>query len=239
MSNHTDEHEMQTRLSVLAQQYGEHPLFAELQYLTQQYNRLERRLNKVARIGDMMQSQIMELNQRLEQKASSDALTGLLNRTGAYQRINAVASYLVREQQPFALLLLDLDYFKQINDSFGHQTGDRILKELAAELQRNLRGYDCCARWGGEEFLVVLPDSSQEPMLSVAQKILQGIRQLQMPAEWTRNLTASIGCYLCLEPEAIDDSIRKADLAMYQAKAQGRNQLVVYEPALENTRVVL
>ena len=127
MSNHTDEHEMQTRLSVLAQQYGEHPLFAELQYLTQQYNRLERRLNKVARIGDMMQSQIMELNQRLEQKASSDALTGLLNRTGAYQRINAVASYLVREQQPFALLLLDLDYFKQINDSFGHQTGDRIL----------------------------------------------------------------------------------------------------------------
>jgi PleD family two-component response regulator len=60
-----------------------------------------------------------------------------------------------------------------------------------------------------------------------------------MPAEWTRNLTASIGCYLCLEPEAIDDSIRKADLAMYQAKAQGRNQLVVYEPALEKTRVVL
>ncbi len=239
MSNHTDEHEMQMRLSVLAEQYGEHPLFAELQHLAQQYHRLERRLNKVARIGDMMQSQIMELNQKLEQKASSDALTGLLNRAGAYQRINAVASYLFREQQPFALLLLDLDYFKQINDSFGHQTGDRILKELAAELQRNLRGYDCCARWGGEEFLVVLPDSSKESMLSVAQKILQGIRQLQMPSEWTRNLTASIGCYLCLEPEAIDDSIRKADLAMYQAKAQGRNQLVVYEPALEKTRVVL
>ena len=196
-------------------------------------------MNKVARIGDMMQSQIMELNQKLEQKASSDSLTGLLNRAGAYQRINAVASYLLREQQPFALLLLDLDYFKQINDSFGHQTGDRILIELATELQRNLRGYDCCARWGGEEFLVVLPDSSQESMLSVAQKILQGIRQLQMPTEWTQNLTASIGCYLCLEPEAIDDSIRKADLAMYQAKAQGRNQLVVYEPAFEKTRVVL
>ena len=239
MSNHTDEHEMQMRLSALAEQYGEHPLFAELQHLTQQYHRLERRLNKVARIGDMMQSQIMELNQKLEQKASSDALTGLLNRAGAYQRINAVASYLFREQQPFALLLIDLDYFKQINDSFGHQTGDRILKELAAELQRNLRGYDCCARWGGEEFLVVLPDSSKESMLSVAQKILQGIRQLKMPAEWTQNLTASIGCYLCLEPEAIDDSIRKADLAMYQAKAQGRNQLVVYEPALEKTKVVL
>ena len=131
MSNHTDEHEMQMRLSALAEQYGEHPLFAELQHLTQQYHRLERRLNKVARIGDMMQSQIMELNQKLEQKASSDALTGLLNRAGAYQRINAVASYLFREQQPFALLLLDLDYFKQINDSFGHQTGDRILMELA------------------------------------------------------------------------------------------------------------
>ena len=239
MSNHTDEHEMQMRLSVLAEQYGEHPLFEELQHLTQQYHRLERRLNKVARIGDMMQSQIMELNQKLEQKASSDSLTGLLNRAGAYQRINAVASYLLREQQPFALLLLDLDYFKQINDSFGHQTGDRILIELATELQRNLRGYDCCARWGGEEFLVVLPDSSQESMLSVAQKILQGIRQLQMPTEWTQNLTASIGCYLCLEPEAIDDSIRKADLAMYQAKAQGRNQLAIYEPAMEKTRVVL
>ena len=214
-------------------------LFAELQHLTQQYHRLERRLNKVARIGDMMQSQIMELNQKLEQKASSDALTGLLNRAGAYQRINAVASYLFREQQPFALLLLDLDYFKQINDSFGHQAGDRILMELAAELQRNLRGYDCCARWGGEEFLVVLPDSSKESMLSVAQKILQGIRQLPMPAEGNQHLTASIGCYLCIQPEAIDDSIRKADLAMYQAKAQGRNQLVVYEPALEKTKVVL
>jgi diguanylate cyclase (GGDEF)-like protein len=239
VSNHTDEQDMQIRLSELAKQYGDHPLFTELQHLAQQYHRLERRLNKVARIGDIMQSQIMELNQKLEQKASRDGLTGLLNRSGVYQRINAVASYLYREQQPFALLLLDLDFFKQINDTFGHQTGDRILIELASELQRNLRAYDCCARWGGEEFLVVLPDSSHDAMLAVAQKILQGIRQLSMPTDALKNLTASIGCYLCLAPEAIDDSIRKADLAMYEAKAQGRNQVVVYSPALEKTNVVL
>lgn len=239
MSNHTDEHEMQRRLSVLAEQYGDHPLFAELQHLTEQYHRLERRLNKVARIGDLMQSQIMELNQKLEQKASRDALTGLLNRSGIYQRINAVAAYLSREEQPFALLLLDLDYFKQINDRFGHQTGDCILVDLATELQRNLRAYDCCARWGGEEFLVVLPDSSLEAMRVVAQKILHGIYQLSMPVDSMKHLTASIGCYLCNEVEAIDESIRKADLAMYQAKAQGRNQVVVYSPELEKTRVVL
>ncbi len=239
MSNLTEEHKLQQRLSALAKEYGEHPLFQELSHLAQQYQRLEKRLNKVAKIGDLMQSQIMDLNHKLEQKAMSDALTGLLNRAGIYLRINALASHLLREQRAFGLLLLDLDYFKSINDKFGHQVGDRVLTIIAGTLQSNLRGYDSCARWGGEEFLVVLPDVTEESMLAVAQKLLSGIRTLTIPDEGIENLTVSIGCYLCTRPEAVDESIRKADSAMYKAKSQGRNQLVVYAPELGETRVVL
>ena len=215
--------------------------------------RLARR-NRTLELLVQERTQELEVSrQQLEQQSLTDHLTGLRNRrylnlcidediaqvNRAYQVLNTKDINRALLNIDIIFMMVDIDYFKLVNDEFGHAAGDLVLTDTTKILKEAVRETDTIIRWGGEEFLVVLPDSSQESMLSVAQKILQGIRQLQMPAEWTRNLTASIGCYLCLEPEAIDDSIRKADLAMYQAKAQGRNQLAIYEPAMEKTRVVL
>ncbi len=219
---------LQQRMLSLAEKYAEHPLFDELRQLARQYQRLERKLHKIARISDRMQAQILELNQQLGEKVVTDPLTGLLNRRGMYECLEVASGHLNREQRPFGVLLLDLDYFKQINDTYGHQVGDELLIELAQVLQHNLRVNDCCARWGGEEFLLLLQDCSTESLAAVAKKLLNVVRTLvisSMPD--SHLLTASIGCYLCQQLEPIDDVIRKADKAMYRAKEMGRNGLVL------------
>lgn len=220
---------LQQRLDALAQNYADHPLFGELRQLARQYQRLERKLHKIARISDRMQSQILELNQQLGEKAVTDPLTGMLNRRGMYERLEVATSHLSREQRPFGILLLDLDYFKQVNDAYGHQVGDELLIELGQVLRHNLRAYDSCARWGGEEFILLVQDCTTESLAAVAKKMLEVVRMLDLPSiPDSHPLTASIGCYLCQQPESIEDVIRKADAAMYRAKELGRNGLVLF-----------
>jgi diguanylate cyclase (GGDEF)-like protein len=225
--------------AVLAEQYAGHPLLAELLLLNQKYQRLERRLNKITRIGDLMQAQIMELNIELNTRANTDPLTGLLNRSGLYPQMTQLADRMMSQQQCFGVLLLDLDYFKEVNDQFGHLKGDQLLVAVANILQSITATNDVCARWGGEEFLILLPVCNEMTLISMAESIMRAIRSLQLPGAGQRTLTASIGVYFCQQTEVIDESIRKADLAMYKAKEQGRDQLVVYAPSLGETRVVL
>lgn len=223
-----EDDQLQQRLDSLAKEYAEHPLFDELRQLARQYQRLERKLHKIARISDRMQAQILELNQQLGEKAITDPLTGLLNRRGMYECLEVAAGHLDREQRAFGVLLLDLDYFKQVNDSYGHQVGDELLVELGSALRHNLRVYDCCARWGGEEFLLLLQDCTTESLASVAKKMLDMVRTLEVASiPDSHLLTASIGCYLCQQVEPLDEVIRKADAAMYRAKEMGRNGLVL------------
>jgi diguanylate cyclase len=225
--------------AALAEQYSGHPLLVELLLLNQKHQRLERRLNKITRIGDLMQAQIMELNIELNTRANTDPLTGLLNRSGLYPQMTHLADQVACQAQCFGVLLLDLDYFKEVNDQFGHLKGDQLLVAVANILQSITSTNDVCARWGGEEFLILLPICNEASLISMAESIMRAIRSLQLPGAGNRTLTASIGAYFCQKMEFIDDSIRKADLAMYKAKEQGRNQLVVYAPSLGETRVVL
>ena len=222
----------------LEKQYAGHPLLNELTVLHKQYQRLERRLNKIARIGDLMQAQIMELNSELNKRAKTDPLTGLFNRGGLYPQMSALMDQVALEQS-FGLLLLDLDYFKEVNDQFGHLHGDQLLIAVADILRGVCPVQHICARWGGEEFMVLMPDCCKKSLFAMAENIMQAIRRIRLPGDDNRYLTASIGVYFCTKTEVIDESIRKADLAMYKAKAQGRNQLVVYSPELDETRVVL
>ena len=223
----------------LSLQYAEHPLFNVMKKLHDKNQRLERRMNKIARIGDLMQAQIMELNDELRLRASTDPLTGLLNRSGLYPKMTELSRQIESQRVGFGVLLLDLDYFKEVNDEFGHLKGDQLLVAVANILQSLTSITDICARWGGEEFIVLLPDSSELAMISTAESIMRTVRSLRLPGLIEKTLTTSIGAYFCIEPEEIDDSIRKADLALYTAKEQGRNQLVVYAPELGETRVVL
>jgi len=226
-------------LETYKKEYVDHPLMLELEQLQIQYQRLERRLNKITRIGDLMQAQIMELNVELQLRASTDPLTGLLNRAGLYPRLQELESRLSEHDEVFSILILDLDYFKEVNDLYGHLKGDQLLVAVANILQSITSLNDICVRWGGEEFMVLLPGAREREMRSMAERIMHAVRSLRLSGAEERRLTTSIGAYYCSESEEVEDCIRKADLALYSAKSLGRDQLIIYAPELGETRVVL
>lgn len=218
----------------------DHPLFTAYTELQHKYQRLERRLNKITKIGDLMQAQIMELNQELQLRANTDPLTGLLNRGGLYPRMNQLVEQVHQHHSSFGILLLDLDYFKFVNDQYGHQTGDRLLVAVSQVLRDAMRSEDLCARWGGEEFLLLFPGYDGLQTMSVGETLLAAVRAIRLPDLDHMPVTMSAGVYSAEgSGVTLDDCIRRADLALYQAKARGRNCLVIYAPELEQSRVVL
>ncbi|NVK54537.1 MAG: sensor domain-containing diguanylate cyclase [Alteromonadaceae bacterium] len=172
----------------------------------------------------------------LEEMSMSDALTGIANRRAFDQRYNHALSIASRRRTPLAILLLDVDYFKQYNDNYGHSEGDRCLKQVAELLQLQLpRKTDELARYGGEEFAILLPDTSASGAQSVAQQILDAFKMAQIPHDFSGvadHVTISIGITLSqeLNGRLIPPTIEEADEALYLAKRRGRNCWVMYTP---------
>lgn len=166
-------------------------------------------------------------NDELERLATHDALTGLHNRRHCDERLAECIAVGQRTGRAFALLVLDADHFKQINDGFGHATGDAVLQQLAHVLRTHTRGTDLLARYGGEEFVVVLPENpTRDEAMAVAEKIRAAVESATF-AEAGR-VTMSIG--LCIwEPtdRSVTGLVHRADLALYQAKHLGRNRVEV------------
>ncbi|MCB1169694.1 MAG: sensor domain-containing diguanylate cyclase [Leptospiraceae bacterium] len=159
---------------------------------------------------------------RLNRLATTDPLTGLLNR----RRFFAILESAVRENTPPALLQMDLDWFKQINDSLGHQAGDRVLEVLAAELKRWEEKGAVAARTGGEEFMVLLRGKMAEKYRKVAEELRQAVEKLKI--EWDPDpirFTVSIGGTRYVEGEKLSDFYARADKLLYEAKEGGRNQV--------------
>lgn len=153
-----------------------------------------------------------------------DQLTGLFNRRGMQERFDRELARQVRQGGALGLLLLDLDHFKQVNDRYGHQAGDVALCAAAAVIQESIRSYDHASRWGGEEFLVLLPECEEAALQGVAERIRAEIEKLEIPwGEGIFRCTASIGTYYAPVPEDQDGMLRKADKALYRAKDDGRN----------------
>jgi diguanylate cyclase (GGDEF)-like protein len=165
-----------------------------------------------------------------EWRAASDALTGLPNRRAADETIRRMAAHAGRTLSPLAVVLLDLDRFKAINDRHGHEQGDKALAAIGQVLAASIRASDFAARYGGEEFLVLLPDTDHTGALEVAEKIRHAIEQTEMPVIGT--VTGSLGV-AALPEDAVepDQLIRKADRALYAAKARGRNRVEVSRPS--------
>ncbi len=154
-----------------------------------------------------------------EHLASHDTLTQALTRRAVLQRAEEELARLRRHGDPVSLMMLDLDHFKAINDQFGHQQGDAVLIEFTARTRRMLRQTDLLGRYGGEEFLVLLPGTDAATALGVAERV----RQAQ-PAPPALGCTVSIGVATAVEPgESIDALLARADKALYQAKNDGRN----------------
>jgi diguanylate cyclase (GGDEF)-like protein len=161
---------------------------------------------------------------RLRAAAEIDLLTGVRNRRGFLDALPT----LLRPDQAAVVALIDLDHFKSINDRFGHEEGDRILATFAARLDHGVRRSDICARWGGEEFAVLLPDTSIDAAHRVMERLRLSLLSDPIGVD-DFSLTFSCGLAGAVDAPALNTALREADIALYQAKAAGRNLVLRYE----------
>jgi diguanylate cyclase (GGDEF)-like protein len=166
------------------------------------------------------------------QQALHDSLTGLPNRRLLLDRLVQALSRVARDGDSLAVLCLDLDNFKEINDTFGHEAGDRVLVEVAKRLSNCLREMDTAARFGGDEFIVLLEQASGEKAAAIATRIIQALSEPFCVGETHTKLTSSIGIALSNLPyKRPDDLLRFADHAMYKSKQKGEGRYTLFEPA--------
>ncbi|MEQ6289011.1 diguanylate cyclase [Vogesella sp. GCM10023246] len=169
-------------------------------------------------------SELMQANRELEQLARHDPLTALANRRSANERLHVEFLRMQRSGTRYSVLLLDIDHFKRVNDSFGHETGDHVLQFVANLLHSGVRETDFAARFGGEEFLVLLPDTAPQHGLLVAEKLRASIAAASVPL--VGQITVSIGLAAAAASDANEnESLRRADKALYAAKHAGRNRV--------------
>ena len=187
-----------------------------------------------AAVAVIQRAQIVEStmadNARLEQLAQTDPLTQLLNRRALTERITAEMERALRYDSTMALLMIDLDHFKRVNDTYGHLVGDDVLRDVGQLLGDTIRTSDIVARYGGEEFLVLLPETDDAGAESFAERIREAIDRHPFASESVPEplrLTASVGVavYPAARIESVEDLFARADAALYRAKADGRNRV--------------
>lgn len=175
------------------------------------------------------------LMEHLRENALRDGMTGLYNRRFLEEYASQLVALTQRRGSRFSILMLDMDYFKQVNDAHGHEAGDKVLKTLADILVRNVRGSDVVVRYGGEEFLIVLVDTPAAGALNVAEKIRREVEQSKfvLPSGGVLQKTISIG--VAAYPDDADSFwqvVKYADVALYRAKEQGRNRVLRFAPEM-------
>jgi diguanylate cyclase (GGDEF)-like protein len=201
--------------------------------LRQAKENLEVRVEERTReLNDLNQKLVEEISERkkveelLAHAATSDPLTGLMNRRAILEQLKYQEKRYQRSGTPFVILLLDLDHFKNINDTYGHDIGDKVLVDVAEQLCKSTRQQDMVSRWGGEEFLMLLPDTDMSGGAVLAEKVRNHIENQIFSADnRPLQLTLSIGVAVYRLGQTIDDCIKTADTALYQAKGQGRNRV--------------
>jgi len=218
-------------------------------YLTKPYNldELAARIKIAERILDL-QEKLTISRRQMEVLAMQDTLTGLLNRRAIHDRALAELNRLKRgtAAAPLSVIMLDIDYFKDVNDAFGHEAGDRVLQGIAELLAQQLRSYDGLGRWGGEEFLMLLPGTGLVEAQAVAERIRAAVEQAApslQPAPYANGqnpISASQGVASIETLEAaeegagsehwLDELVRAADQALYRAKKDGRNRVALASP---------
>jgi diguanylate cyclase (GGDEF)-like protein/PAS domain S-box-containing protein len=188
----------------------------------------ERQLEEAHAKLRAQQERLIDANARLEALASLDALTGLKNRRAFEERLHEEISRARRSKETFALLLLDIDHFKNFNDSFGHPRGDDVLKSVARVLSRSVRDADFISRYGGEEFAIILPDSDRDGAKLMGERLREAIEE----NAWdVRPITVSVGAAAWVDGATSESLIDQADRALYRSKQAGRNIVTLADAA--------
>jgi diguanylate cyclase (GGDEF)-like protein len=179
-------------------------------------------VNRIATISAMALAHL-NLIQLTQSQAQTDSLTGLFNNRYMEERIKGI----LEARIPLAMLVLDVDRFKNVNDQYGHQTGDLVLQGVAASFKKQLRPTDLVGRYGGEEFLIIMPNTDLEQALQYAEMLRQGVEECVIHSiQGPLSVTVSIG--VAVSPDnGVDymNLFKTADAAMYQAKQSGRNRV--------------
>jgi len=166
------------------------------------------------------------LLERLREMAETDALTGLANRRRCVERIEHELARAKRTSRPLCLMICDVDHFKAVNDTHGHNAGDEVLRAVAKELEARVRTVDLVGRWGGEEFVVVLPEAPLAGGRLVAERLRRAVESLTFAGP-LEGVTISAGVVECDPALPLDALVQRADECLYEAKAKGRNRVVV------------
>ncbi len=169
-------------------------------------------------------------NKKLEYLSRKDPLTGLSNRRDIFEKIETEIERTKRTKEPFSLIMGDIDDFKKINDTYGHKCGDLVLKRISDIMIRELRKYDTASRWGGEEFLILLPKTKLNEALSMARRLKSVISKDSITYDGKSiHYTITLGVIEHKDPSInIDEYIKRIDMALYKGKKGGKNQVVAY-----------
>nr|WP_318427636.1 diguanylate cyclase [Iodobacter sp. CM08] len=216
----------QQNIEVMLQQKGGQPFWGSLSMSIS-----ESAQSSTLMIGISDITARKQLEAELQHRATIDSLSGLFNRSYFTDRANHEIARAKRNQQPLIVIMLDIDHFKRINDSWGHDIGDKAIQSLAELCKSTLRDIDLIGRIGGEEFAILLPETTLEQGYPVAERLRQRIeaQRINLPNEQILQFTASIGmALLSSDDQKIDSILKRADQALYQAKNNGRNQTVIY-----------
>ena len=203
-------------------------------YITKPFEapELEVRMRAGKRIVDL-QNELIAAREQLRMEASQDPLTGVLNRGALLKILVRDCARAEREGTPLATLMVDVDYFKKVNDNYGHSAGDAVLVGVANRMRDMLRPYDALARFGGEEFLLVLPACDAASAMSVAERVRAAVAEPPIMSESRSiSVTCSIGVAAASNGHAVSPAmlIEAADMALYRAKNAGRNRVVASDP---------
>ncbi|WP_313024682.1 biofilm regulation diguanylate cyclase SiaD [Pseudomonas lopnurensis] len=184
-----------------------------------------RQLEKIARISDRYQTMLRDLNISLHEASTLDSLTGIANRRLLTERLREESERAKRYSRPMSVVMLDIDRFKLINDEYGHEVGDRVLIEVVRVMEAETREQDLCGRWGGEEFLILMPESTAEEAEVVMQRLRDSIANLAVRVNNDLlGVTASMGVAELRTDETYSSTINRADVALLRAKRSGRNR---------------
>ena len=183
---------------------------------------------EIAKIGDKYD--VEQLREKLQEQATRDKLTGLYNRHYVQEWFDQELRRAARHKRSIGVIMADIDHFKRINDSFGHEAGDMVLKALGALLKRSIRGSDVACRHGGEEFLVLMPESAIEGALGKAEELRREVERLQLEYHGRPIGPITISLGVAVFPDHAAEAsalLRCADEALYAAKERGRNRTVI------------
>lgn len=216
----TDNHELKKALDIGAFDYIKKPIDE---------------IELIARVRSALRFKAQ--SDELRELATKDRLTGIYNHTLLIELLDKILYKSIRNNENLSFIMLDIDHFKRVNDTYGHPIGDYILREFARLIESSLRVSDILGRYGGEEFGIVLPEENQENAIKFCNRILKTIENHEFKInDYVLNITASIGLFTKQSDEIFTTSevISKADTALYNAKENGRNRVEKYTPNLQN-----